>query len=38
LDPDNNLVAMVSKTAKAANDRQEEGIAFKTLRVFGAVE
>ena len=38
LDPDNNLVAMVSKTAKAANDRQEEGVAFKTLRVFGAVE
>ncbi len=38
LDPDNNLVAMVSRTAKAANDRQEEGVTFKTLRVFGAVE
>ena len=38
LDPDNNLVAMVSKAAKAANDGQEEGVTFKTLRVFGTVE
>ncbi len=38
LDPENNLVAMVSKVAKAANDRQEEGVTFKTLRVFGTVE
>jgi tRNA pseudouridine55 synthase len=37
LDPDNNLVAMVSKAAKVANDRQEGGVTFKTLRVFGAV-
>jgi hypothetical protein len=37
LDPDNNLVAMVSKTAKVANDGQEEGVTFKTLRVFGSV-
>ena len=37
LDPDNNLVAMVSKAARAANDRQEGGITLKTLRVFGAV-
>jgi tRNA pseudouridine55 synthase len=37
LDPDNNLVAMVSKAAKAANDRQEGGVTFKTLRVFGPV-
>jgi tRNA pseudouridine55 synthase len=38
LDPGNDLVAMVSKAAKAANDRQEEGFTFKTLRVFGTVE
>ncbi|PNV83643.1 MAG: tRNA pseudouridine(55) synthase TruB [Desulfobacteraceae bacterium] len=37
LDPDNNLVAMVSKAAKVANDRHEGGVTFKTLRVFGAV-
>ena len=37
LDPDNNLVAMVSKAAKAANDVQEGGVTFKTLRVFGSV-
>ena len=37
LDPDNNLVAMVSRAAKAANDGQEEGVTFKTLRVFGTV-
>jgi hypothetical protein len=29
---------MVSKVAKAANDRQEEGFTFKTLRVFGTVD
>jgi hypothetical protein len=29
---------MVSKAAKAANDRQEGEITFKTLRVFGTVE
>jgi tRNA pseudouridine55 synthase len=38
LDPDGDLVAMVSKVAKAANDRQEEGFTFKTLRVFGTVD
>jgi tRNA pseudouridine55 synthase len=37
LDPDNNLVAMVSKAAKAANDGQEGGVTLKTLRVFGPV-
>jgi tRNA pseudouridine55 synthase len=37
LDPDNNLVAMVSSSAKAANDRQEREIVFKSLRVFGSV-
>jgi tRNA pseudouridine55 synthase len=37
LDPDNNLVAMVSKVAKAANDGREEGVTLKTLRVFGTV-
>ena len=37
LDPDNNLVAMVSKAARAANDRQEERVTLKTLRVFGPV-
>jgi tRNA pseudouridine55 synthase len=37
LDPDDNLVAMVSKAAKAANDRQDREIIFKTLRVFGSV-
>ncbi len=37
LDPENNLVAMVSKSTKAANDGQEREITFKTLRVFGPV-
>jgi len=37
LDPEDNLVAVVSKAAKAANDRQDREIIFKTLRVFGSV-
>ena len=37
LDSESNLVAMVEKTAKAVNDRQEKEITFKTLRVFGPV-
>jgi tRNA pseudouridine55 synthase len=37
LDPGNNLVAMVSQAAKAANDTQEGGVTLKTLRVFGPV-
>ncbi len=37
LDPDNNLVAMVSSSVKAANDTKQREIVFKTLRVFGSV-
>jgi tRNA pseudouridine55 synthase len=37
LDPDNNLVAMVSKACQEANDGHQEEIAFKTLRVFGPI-
>ena len=37
LDPDDNLVAIVSKTAEAANDGQHGEIIFKTLRVFRPV-
>ncbi len=37
LDPDDNLVAVVSEAAKAANDREDRQIIFKTLRVFGSV-
>jgi tRNA pseudouridine55 synthase len=37
LDPDDNLVAMVSQAAKAANDTQGGGVTLKTLRVFGPV-
>lgn len=37
LDPDNNLVAMVSESTKAVNDNRKREIIFKTLRVFGSV-
>ncbi len=37
LDPDNNLVAMVSKADQGANDGHREEITFKTLRVFGPI-
>jgi tRNA pseudouridine55 synthase len=37
LDPDNNLVAMVSKSGQAFNDGREGEATFKTLRVFGLV-
>jgi tRNA pseudouridine55 synthase len=37
LDPDNNLVAMVSKACQEANDDHQEEITFKTLRVFGPI-
>ena len=37
LDPDNNLVAMVSKASQRANDDHQEEITFKTLRVFGPI-
>ena len=37
LDPDENLVALVSKAAKVVNDSEDEEIIFKTLRVFGSV-
>ena len=37
LDPDNNLVAMVSKAVQGANDGKEEEIKFRALRVFGPI-
>ena len=37
LDPDNNLVAVVSKAGQGANEGHEEEIKFKALRVFGSV-
>jgi hypothetical protein len=37
LDPDNNLVAMVAKSAAAETDGEDKQITFKTLRVFGPV-
>ena len=37
LDPDNNLVAMVSESAKAVKNNRKREIIFKTLRVFGSV-
>ena len=37
LDPDNNLVAMVSKSDQEAKEWHEGEIKFKTLRVFGPI-
>ena len=37
LDPDNNLVAVVSESVKGVNESPERGSDFKTLRVFGSI-
>jgi tRNA pseudouridine55 synthase len=37
VDPDNNLVAVVSKACQEAKDDHQEEITFKTLRVFGPI-
>jgi tRNA pseudouridine55 synthase len=37
LDPGNELVAMVSKSAQGSSDGHEGEITFKTLRVFGPI-
>jgi len=37
LDPDNNLVAMVSKSGQGVNDGHEGESTFRTLRVFGII-
>ena len=37
VDPDNKLVAIVSKAGQGATEGCEKEIKFKSLRVFGAI-